>query len=252
MNTMRSFLTLALLTQVWLGNAQVYFNRQIDWENDFEYHVGISVFDSAKYVLLAGGDFKLTPLAKNFLVTKMTTAGDLLWSKTFVPRPGAFGNTASMVKINDEYSLIHGNVEIPNDTGYYVYHFFIIKIRNATGDTIWSKEIGNPLVEESGLRIISSADGGFALSGYFAPPGNTQFSKLLLLKIDSLGNQVFRKEYTSDAGKNHQDFSLVQTPDGGYLILAYRSYNGPYPGGLGNINKIDWVMVKTDSQGNQQ
>ncbi len=75
---------------------------------------------------------------------------------------------------------------------------------------------------------------------------------MLLLKTDSLGNQQFRKEYTTDPSMDHYAYSLVQTADGGYLILGVRAYFGTYQGGVGTIHKNDLVLLKTDTQGNQQ
>lgn len=254
MNLLRFILLLALLvpTLTGTGKAQVYFSTQVDWEHDFEYLGGVVAFDSSQQLLLAGGNLRLEPVSSSFFVASMTSQGEVVSKASFQPVSDAFGNTSNLLELNEKYSLIQGNAEVVGNTGVLNYQLFFIKIENSTGDTVWVKEIGKNDLQEGGHKLISTSDGSFALSGYSFPVDNSTRPKAFLMKIDSMGNQVFKKEYTTDVSKSHHAYSLAQAADGGYLLLAYRSYNGPYPGGFGNVNKIDWVTIKTDSQGNQQ
>ncbi|MEI7586930.1 hypothetical protein, partial [Runella sp.] len=251
MNLFRSFLTLALLTQVWVGNAQVYFNEQVDFEHNFEFYSGCVLFNNSTEVLLAGGNSPATSYFDNFFLSKISPLGDIQWKKSFLPYPDASGNTMNLLKLDEQFSLVFGNADLLNASPDN-YQLFLFKIRNETGEIIWQKEIGDNNSQEGGNKIITTSDGGFAITGLAFPVDNSQKSKVLFLKVDSLGNQIFRKEFTSDSDKYHHVFSLLQTSDGGFLILAYRSYNGPYLGGFGDINKIDWVLIKTDALGNMQ
>lgn len=252
MNLRSFFLTLALLIQVWVGNAQIYFSKQLDWLHNYDLMAGLSVFDSARQIILSGGTYGLIPPSSQFFLTKIDSIGGIMWQTSFQPVPGAYGNTSNVLKLNEEYSLIQGNAQVVGNTGILNFQLFFIKVHNESGDTIWVKQIGAENLEEGVTKMIQTAGDQFSVTGESFPVDNSQRSKVLLLKIDSVGNQIFRKEYTSDYSKNHHAFSLAQTADGGYLLLAYRNYNGPYPGGFGNINKIDWVTIKTDSLGNQQ
>jgi len=252
MNTMRFLFSLALLAQVWAGSAQIYFSKQLDWQHDYDLMAGLSVFDSNRQILLSGGTYGLTPPSSQFFLTKVDSIGGVIWQTSFQPVPGAYGNTSNVLKLDEKYSLIQGNAQVVGNTGTVNYQLFFMKVLNETGDTIWVKQIGAEHLEEGVTKMIQTTDHQFSMTGESFPVDNSQRSKVLLLKIDSLGNQIFRKEYTSDYGKNHHAFSLAQAADGGYLLLAYRSYNGPYLGGFGNENKIDLVLIKTDAQGNQQ
>ncbi|MDO8368487.1 MAG: T9SS type A sorting domain-containing protein, partial [Saprospiraceae bacterium] len=236
---------------VWAGSAQVYFNKQIDWEHNFDYFAGSAIFTDTSNILLAGGSSIVSLVWDSFLVAKVNKNGDMIWKKSFNAKLGASGNTANLLRINDEFSLIHGNAYVltasPPNTQY-----FFIKIRNDTGEKVWVKEIGENYVEEGGYKLIQTDDGGFALAGYSFPFGGGQQPKMLILKIDSLGNQVFRKDYSTDASKEHRPFSIVQTSNGGYILQGFRGYFGTYPGGNTTIHKNDWVIIGTDGQGNQQ
>ncbi|MDX1911340.1 MAG: T9SS type A sorting domain-containing protein, partial [Saprospiraceae bacterium] len=140
----------------------------------------------------------------------------------------------------------------PISTGNYDGQIFLTKINTYTGDTLWTKELGQSFRVEEGLTIRSINVEGVVLCGITYPSNNTEHSKILLIKADSLGNLTFRKEYTTDGTKNHYAYSLTQTLDGGFLIFGFRNYIGPYPGGNTTVNNIDMVLIKTDTQGNQQ
>jgi hypothetical protein len=73
-----------------------------------------------------------------------------------------------------------------------------------------------------------------------------------LLKIDSAGNKVFRKTYTTDASKNHFGWSLTETSDGGFLLLCFNKYIGPCNGCVFNDQIRETILIKADSAGNQQ
>ncbi len=249
---MRGFLTLALLTQVWVGSAQVYFNIQIDWEHDYEYLGGVVTFGDSNNLLVAGGNSGLTTYIDHFLVSRLKNSGEGDWKKSFLPYPNASGNTSNLLKIDEKYSMIQGNAAVMNASDDYNSQIFLIKISNDIGDTVFIKEYGEEAIEDVGSRLIATQDMGYALIGWKFPVNISQRSKLMLLKTDSLGNQQFRKEFTTDTTKDHYAYSLVQTQDGGYLIFGLRAYFGNYLGGLLTAHKNDMVLLKTDAQGNQQ
>jgi len=248
----RLFLTLALLTLSGVGSAQVYFNRQIDWEHEYEYLGGVVVFGDSNRLLVAGGNNDLTATyIDHYLISKLSGKGELLWKKSFLPRPNSSGNTVSLLKLDEEYSLIYGNADLL-DAAPENYQYFLIKIRNETGDTVWVKELGSYSSQDGGYKCIRTLDGGFAICGFSFLTNNSQQNRIVLLKTDSLGNQQFRKEYTTDTSKDHYGYSLVQTSDGGYLLFGIRDYTGTYPGGLFTSHKNDMVLLKTDALGNQE
>ena len=244
-------MTLALLAQVWAGSAQVYWSKQIDWGHDFEYLAGVVTYGDSNNLLIGGGNWNQFDFLDHFFISNLTKYGEVVWSKSFLPCPNSSGNTVSLLKIDDEYSVIYGNTDLFSANPEN-YQYFLIKIRNETGDTVWVKELGNNSFQEGGHELIKTSDGGFAIMGYYFPVIGTQRQKLTIHKTDSLGNLIFRKEYTTDINKDHHAYSLLQTNDGGFLIFGFRAYEGTYLGGVGTANKNDMVLIKTDALGTQQ
>ncbi len=64
---------------------------------------------------------------------------------------------------------------------------------------------------------------------------------LLLLKTDSLGNEVWRT--SKNYGNYERGHSIIQTPDSGYIVGGYRYEPGTYHSG-------DPLIVKFDKNGN--
>lgn len=102
----------------------------------------------------------------------------------------------------------------------------------------WNKSIygghGNKIIETSDNRYVCV---GSTL--YWA----SQATDVWLAKIDNNGNELWNKSYDKyyyDAG-----YSVVQTPDNGFLIVGYGKLTGPY------YNAKPWV-IKTNDKGEME
>lgn len=246
---MRQVFTLALLALLGAGKAQTYFNRQLDWFHDYEYLSGVIRFGDSDNILVAGGNWNQSTIYDHFFLARLTPWGDTIWQKSFLPDTNASGNTVTLLKLNEKYSMLYGNAYMA-DQNPPNYQYFLIKINNQTGDTLWTHELGSKFTEDGGYKMIQTADNGFAITGFSFPTGSTQKTVIFLTKTDSLGNITFRKEYTTDPSKHHVALSIVQISNEGYFVLGYRYYEGPYWGG-GAENKIDMVCLRIDALGNQ-
>jgi hypothetical protein len=102
---------------------------------------------------------------------------------------------------------------------------YIIKI-NKYGDTIWTKVIERP---DDGVAITSSGDGGCVITGY-----SESDSGAYALKLDSVGNIVWRKYY---GGAYIKCSDIVRTSDNGYIACGYS-------------NSFKGYILKIDSNGN--
>ncbi|MFN0215632.1 MAG: hypothetical protein ACKVT2_15350, partial [Saprospiraceae bacterium] len=245
-------MTMVLLASIEAGSAQVYFNTQIDWEQYFEYLSFVALANQDGDLFITGGAGNLSSTDNVTILANLTAEGIVKWQKKFLPVPGLYGETYYVAKLSLPYGILLGNYEKPISGGNYDKQIFLTKINIETGDVLWTKEFGFSNYTEQGRTIKSSEDGGVALCGTAFPSNSIGPTNMLFLKTDSLGNQVFRKEYTTDSTKGHYAYSFAKTADNGYLLIGYRSYNAHCLGCLLQEGMNDLVFIKTDSLGNEQ
>lgn len=92
---------------------------------------------------------------------------------------------------------------------------FIVKTDSA-GNLEWSRSYGGKEID-FGMYIEKTIDGNYFVTGHSASFGN-QYTDVVLLKINPLGNIIWAKNYTL----NNSEYanSVVATPDGGCVILG--------------------------------
>jgi hypothetical protein len=100
---------------------------------------------------------------------------------------------------------------------------FLCRMDGITFDAFRVRSFGIPGFGDYSLNpMLRTSDGGIAITGYrFAPNTNGQ---LLLLKVDSLWQQVIYKTYFKNSWENQRGHGLVETPDKGFIIVGSRSY----------------------------
>jgi len=91
----------------------------------------------------------------------------------------------------------------------------------------WGKTYGTS-GDEEGWAVCQCTDGGYAITG--------QWDSLCILRVDSLGNTLWRKSYGGCMG-----YSIQQTSDKGFIVVGDT--------GTFSTDK-DIYLVKTDSLGN--
>lgn len=111
------------------------------------------------------------------------------------------------------------------DTGYFVLgntagtsgnsDIYLIKT-DSLGNMKWQKTIGGNEIEW-GNDLKKTIDNGYIIAGYTNRVIASGYD-VLLVKIDSLGNEIWSKEYGGvdwDMG-----FSVIQTPDSGFVVVG--------------------------------
>ena len=86
----------------------------------------------------------------------------------------------------------------------------------------------------TGYSIIATEDGGFVLTGDMTN-GATQDA--FLIKLDQSGNEVW-KEFYGDSSADESGRQVIQTSDGGFLIVINRA-SGFYVIKTDNLGKIN-------------
>jgi len=163
-------------------------------------------------------------------------SGNMQWNKTYGGKGADVGE--SMIQSSESgyvitgYSTSFGTKITDNDV-------YLVKT-DASGNMQWNKTYGGPS-SEVGSSVVQSSDGGYVIVGYTSSFG-AGLGDVYLVNADASGNMQWSKTY-GDTGLDIGD-SVVQSSDGGYVIVGYTSSFGA--GGT------DVYLVKTDSSGNLQ
>jgi hypothetical protein len=104
-------------------------------------------------------------------------------------------------------------------------------------DTLWTKTYGGS-GNDMGYSVQQTVDGGFIIAGWTRSFG-AGGSDIYLIKVDAVGNLVWEKTY--GGSEEEMGWSVIQTPDGGYIIAGYT-----YSFGNGDA---DVYLIRTDSLG---
>ncbi len=159
------------------------------------------------------------------LLTKLDSAGTVIWS---TPSYNPY--------------MAYDAVETP-DSCYLALNTWaetiLFKVNNS-GDTLWTRSVGNTQFDINPMSIISLPDGGFAACGYIKNPTH----HVLLFRLDSLANILWSKSYLVKNNSYEWGEKLSATYDNGFLIEGLSSDSIQ--------QKISILVIKTDSLGNSE
>jgi Secretion system C-terminal sorting domain len=179
---------------------------------------------------------------------KINEQGDSLWMKTYN---------------NNSYLCLFGKVEETKDGGLIAIggcdkttangsdpwrQIYIVRT-DKDGNLKWQKNYGSASLNDNGRDIVETPEGDFICSGYVRYPYSTNdfFVYGQLMKIDSMGNVKWTKNYSID--EYWQGFiEINRTLDGNYLATGGYANNRYVltsdPNGTGGI------LLKIDGDGN--
>lgn len=173
--------------------------------------------------------------ANNTLSNKPLNPPADIWSKNY----GDTGTDMirSIVQTSDGGYMAAGHIESNVTRSYDIW---VIKLDN-NGNKKWDKVFGS-YGYELATSIVQTIDGGYVVLGETTSYGAGSYD-IWVIKLDRNGN----KQWDRTFGGNDYDlpsFSIVQTVDGGYVVLGQTK---SYGSGDSNI----WV-IKLDPEGNKQ
>ena len=164
--------------------------------------------------------------------------GDTLW--TSYPS-GFMGGSAYSVQQTSDGGYILAGYQAATDDGKY--HLALVKI-SSTGEELWTRLDGYWFPHDStggvGRSAQETADGGYILAGYRQPLIWEDTAGVWLIKTDPEGELEWSKTYGVEY--HACGCCILQTSDGGYIIVGYTEYTTPpSPWSL-------WLL-KTDENG---
>ncbi len=190
-------------------------------------------------------------------IIKISSNGDYQWNKTY-------GGTRrdqslSMVSTSDGGYIIGGRTESSDfDLADNVVNLgidseqhgdmWIIKI-DEFGEKQWDANYGGSM-NDSLLDITMASDGGFILTGHSNSsdgdfPSNYGEEDIWVVKIDDLGNILWKKNY-GGSGEDKAS-AIVATQDGGYIVLG--NTNSVDYDIENNYGDMDILLLKLDAKG---
>jgi len=168
------------------------------------------------------------------IVVKLDANGNLQWTKTICGPDNERVN--ALIQTSDGGYAIAGYTKSFGAGNGDVY---VVKL-DANGNLQWTKTIGGP-ESDGGNSLIQTSDGGYAIAGYTRSFGAGEWD-VYVVKLDANGNLQWTK--TIGGPDDESGNSLIQTPDGGYVIAGYtRSFGA---------GEWDVYVVKLDANGNLQ
>jgi DNA replication initiation complex subunit (GINS family) len=172
-------------------------------------------------------------IADDVYVVKLDDSGNIQWTRTI---GGKFDDVGySIIQTKDGGYAVAG-VTASFSTGYG--DVYIVKL-DGLGNIQWTRTIGGSNGDDFGCSIIQTIDGGYAVGGWTACFGAGK-TDVYIVKLDGDGNI----QWTRTIGGEQDDgsFSIIQTTDGGYVVVG-----DTYSYGVGNG---DVYIVKIDANGN--
>jgi len=185
------------------------------WERSFggdSTDVGFSVIqDSDGYYVVAGYTKSFGAGGRDIWVLKVDTLGDTVWTRTY---GGAMDeNVVEILETNDGGYFLAG---ITRSFGAGDNDIYLMKINN-NGDTIWTKTIGGDSSDViNGISDLE--DGGYILAGYTKSFDSTYQQRAYLVKVDSIGDTIWTKEYNQPY--LYAFNAVKETNDNGFILTG--------------------------------
>jgi type IX secretion system substrate protein/beta-propeller uncharacterized protein DUF5122 len=171
-------------------------------------------------------------------IVKLGASGSLQWSRTVGGTD--YEGTTCIVQTAEGGYAVGGLTE---SFGAGSGDFYIVKL-DASGTLQWSRTVGGTAYDGA-INIVQSKDGGYAIAGYTLSFGAGDFD-MYIVKLDASGS--FQWSRTVGGTRAEWAYSIIQSPDAGYVVAGYT-----YSFGVWNCNDCnDMYIVKLDSGGTLQ
>ena len=240
MNKMEKMKKLILISAI-LFNYVIAHSQTITYNKLYEpYHVWESPF-IALSILTAGSDKLIAAIGfdtinnnyQSLFFYRIDSVGNASKIISF-SRSGYnyYTGINSFIKTRDGGYCCAGDIDTINNPIHFIYRF------NSNMDTLWTKHMPQDTIFETIKHFCETSDKGLVFVGNKnVSPYSDQ---VLLIKTDSLGNQLWKK--TIVANNLASGIQILETSDKGFLI---NGYSGSFTSGQG-----DPFLMKTDSVGN--
>jgi hypothetical protein len=166
---------------------------------------------------------------------RLSHQGDTLWLKSYGINAQHYDVSHAIVGTADSGYVLVGSSRLIDSTNAAA-DVRMIKI-DVNGNLLWFRNYGIAgSTWENAYDVVETSDGGFAICGYRDPPGSNN-RRLLLIRTDSAGNQLWEKTY----GGPYNDWGgyVCRSKEGGFVISGAKVKNSTITRAAGWLLKMN-------------
>jgi hypothetical protein len=224
------------------------FNGNLIWSKtlyQMEFQEGDFIIDASDGFLVTASKWSTSDFyPPDGLLIKFDYNGNEIWNKSY-------GNKLYSDVLTDIDNTNDGNFILSGGTkggllGFYGSDIWLMKV-DVNGNRLWEKSFGLPFLTDHSPSVEETKDLGFILTGHMLGFGNilvngaafySYWSKIFLIKTDSMGNRIWTKLMPG-----HGHGRTVKETNDGYIICGYE--------GSGHGENSEYaILIKTDENGN--
>lgn len=172
---------------------------------------------------LSNGDLLAVGRIKNGLgewqghVAKLNATGTVLWNKVYAS--SAYSALNGAFELSSGKLIVVGSTEENTST---LSRDIILLALDQAGDTLWTRTYGGSS-EENGVAIKETSDGSLVIcANQLSDDCSTD---MMLIKVDSIGNQLWANVYTQQDENISKSMSIA--PNGNIMISGYSNIHKP-------------------------
>jgi len=185
--------------------------------------------------LVAGGSTSFnTEGDYDFYLVKISASGEKIWEKTYGGQDDDAGQVVR--EAGDGGCFIAGSTFSPSSGNIDDVYFVKTDIY---GNKVWEKTLGGR-GPDTIVTALRTTDGGLVMVGTTGSfPG---WENIYLVKVDAAGEKIWEKVFGRDGDFHDYGVSVLETKDGGFIVLGDTS-----PFGEGR----SVLLIKTGAFGNK-
>lgn len=171
--------------------------------------------------IMAGSTDSYGQGSTDLYIVKYNLSGSYQWSQ-------AVGGAG----IDEAYDIIQdtdGNLVATGYTSSYgagIGDMYLIKF-DSNGNLLWTSTYGNSL-NGWGWQLIQASDGNYVVAGMYVPTGGSGASDAIMVKFDTNGNLLWKKNYGGTNGPEMAN-GLIENSAGQYVACGNsNSFGGAY------------------------
>lgn len=217
-----------LLSNYFLQSQSLYNGLIGACDNDYGHDVAVFE-DGTRYFLTNTISFTNNG-TEHILITKIDSNNNQVWSKIYL---GPVTNESYKIKKYKQKLIISGTCR---SSSSILQKVFVMQI-DTSGQLIWCCKYNDGVAY--GMDICNNGD--IILTGVkYNPP---DYDRLFVLKLDTLGNVKWSKEFYSTNGRFSHGQDIIQTRDNNIIVTGFIGY------GSGNYS-CRHTLIKLDENGN--